>query len=371
MSKILLKRFAGGFAVASRDGPPNLNLVPMRNALRPLALVLALCIVGVTAALLQTWVHRRTMERQHHTGIVLAPVELEIMRQYRADQQKAFVMLVGVSFASLLAVALIPSRRQKSDAPELSQVRKEIKTAEHLALTAATQGEALVRERDVRQRTEQNLQLQQRLVSQTLEDKIRLGRDLHDGTIQSLYATGLVLESARDLLQRDPAEAQRRLDTALKTINDTILSVRNHIKGLSPDNVRKDSLIAVLGAVAEELRADRDVVFDYKVDDTAALRVSANQLAHIVPLVREAISNALRHGKARHITLRLHEGDNAVCLLVQDDGCGFKTQTQDGLGHGLANMQARAEGMGGRLALTSEPGSGTRLVLTLPLQTPS
>ncbi|HTJ79105.1 MAG TPA: sensor histidine kinase [Rariglobus sp.] len=340
----------------------------MRNALRPLALVLALCVVGSTAALLQTWVHRRTMERQHHTGVVIAPEELEVLRQYRADQQKAFVALVGVSFAALLMVTLIPARRPRNDDPELRQVRKEIKTAEHLALAAATQGQALVRERDVRQRTEQSLQLHQRLVSQTLEEKIRLGRDLHDGTIQSLYATGLVLESARDLLARDPQEAARRLDTALKTINDTILSVRSHIKGLSPDNVRKDSLIAVLGAVAEELRAGRNVVFDYKVDDTAALRVSADQLTDIVPLVREAISNALRHGRANHITLRLHEGDNAVCLLVQDDGCGFKTQNLEGGGHGLANMHARAEGMGGRLSLTSEPGAGTRLVLTLPLQ---
>ncbi len=344
----------------------------MRNALRPLLLVLALCIIGSAAALLQTWVHRRTVERQHQTGVILTDGERELLRYYRADQQTAIVVLLGVSFTALLLITLMPGRRPEDNTPALQAVRQEIKAAEHFAMTTATQGEALFRERDVRQRTEESLHLQQRLVSQTLDEKVRLGRDLHDGTIQSLYATGLVLESARELLQRDPAEATRRLDPALKTINDTILSVRNHIKGLSPDNVRRDSLLAVLRAVAEELGAGREVLFDYKIDDTAALRISAKQLTQLVPLVREALSNALRHGGARNITLRLHEGDNAVCLLVQDDGRGFdpKDIGADG-GHGLANMQARAESMGGRLTFTSEAGAGTRIVLTLPIASSS
>jgi len=83
----------------------------MRNALRLIVLVLALCAVGATAALLQAWVHHRTMERQHNAGIVLSAETLEFLRQYRADQQKAFVVLVGMSFASLLVLALVPSRR--------------------------------------------------------------------------------------------------------------------------------------------------------------------------------------------------------------------------------------------------------------------
>ncbi len=340
----------------------------MRNALRLLVLVLALCVVGSTAALLQTWVLRRTLDRQRAAGVAPTDGEREVLRLYRADQQKAFVALVGVSFAALLVTALIPTRRLGTDDPALKDVRKEIKTAEQLAFASVNQGKALSRERDVRIRTEENLQLQQKLVSQTLDEKIRLGRDLHDGTIQSLYATGLVLESTRELLQRDPAEAARRLDTALKTINDTIRDVRTHITGLSPDNVRRGSLLATLKTVAEELRAGRDVVFDYRIDDAAEHRIAAEHLNDLLPFVREAVSNALRHGKARHILLRLHEGDNAVCLLVQDDGCGFVNDTRAGSGHGLANMHARAETIGGTLLVTSTPGTGTRLVLTLPLR---
>ena len=344
------------------------RIFPMRNALRLLVLVLALCVVGSTAALLQTWVHRRTVDRQHHVGIAPTNEEREIMRLYRADEQKAFVALVGVAFAALLVIALIPTRRLGAEDPALKDVRKEIKTAEQLAFASVSQGKALSHERDVRQRTQENLQLQQKLVSQTLDEKIRLGRDLHDGTIQSLYATGLVLESAKELLQRDPAEAARRLDTALKTINGTIRDVRAHITGLSPHNVRKGSLLAALKTVAEELRAGRDVVFKYRIDDAAEHQIADEHINELLPFVREAVSNALRHGKARHVLLRLHEGDNAVCLLVQDDGCGFVNDARSGSGHGLANMHVRAEAIGGTLTVTSTPNTGTRLVLTLPLQ---
>ena len=340
----------------------------MRNALRLLVLALALCVVGSTAALLQTWVHRRTLDRQLRAGVALTDGEKAMLRLYRADQQKAFVALVGVSFAALLVIALVPTRRIGTDEPALKDARKDIKNAEQLAFANVTQGNALVRERDVRQRTEENLQLQQKLVSQTLDEKIRLGRDLHDGTIQSLYATGLVLESMRELLQRDPEEAARRLDTALKTINDTIVSVRSHITGLSPDNVRRGSLLAALKTVAEELRAGRDVVFDYRIDDAAEHQIASEHFGDLLPFVREAVSNALRHGKARNVLLRLHEGDNAVCLLVQDDGCGFVYNARDGNGRGLANMHARAEAVGGTLLVSSTPGTGTRLVLTLPLR---
>ncbi|MBW8781588.1 MAG: sensor histidine kinase [Verrucomicrobia bacterium] len=337
----------------------------MRNALRLIVLVLALGVVGSTAALLQMWVHHRALERQHQAATTDAG-RTDALRPYRADQQKAFALLLGVSLAALLVTTLIPDQRGADTTP-LKQVRKEIQNAENLAITTVTQNAALVRERDVRQRTEESLQVQQRLVSRTLDEKIRLGRDLHDGTIQSLYAAGLMLESTRELLRRDPDEATRRIETALKTINDTIREVRAHITGLTPDNVRKDSLIAVLSAVAEELRAGREVAFDYTIDDSAAAALSGEQLAHLVPFVREAISNALRHGQARHIILRLHEGDNAVCLLVQDDGRGFDSSAVSGSGHGLANLRARAESTGGSLNLTSTPGAGTRLVITLPV----
>lgn len=279
-----------------------------------------------------------------------------------------------VLLALVLAVALLVSLAFKplrtngnTSRPPFAVSRAEMTNLEHFAKTSVAQGAALARERDVRQRAEEEAYARQLMIDHALEEKIRLGRDLHDGMIQSLYATGLTVESARDLLRHDPAEAERRLDTSLQMVNATIKDVRAYITGLSPDNVRRDHVITALASVTEELRAGRDVAFEFKIDDTAAARLTGEQVSQTVQIVREAVSNALRHGEARQIIVRLHEGDRAVCVAIQDDGRGFTVPKHGGGGHGLANMRARAESAGGNLQLTSAPGTGTRVVLTLPI----
>lgn len=341
----------------------------MSNLLRLIVLVLALCVLGSTAVLLQGWMHRRAVDRHVQIEAKTVPTDpWEALRLYQVDQRRAAIVFLAVALGSLITVALMPLRRPEPNTHSIDHLREEMKNVEHLARTTVEQGAALVKERDVRQRVEENLQLQQRIVNRTLEEKIRLGRDLHDGMIQSLYATGLTLESTRERLRTDPEEAGKQLETSLQMINRTIQEVRTAITGLSPANVRKDNLVAVLRAIAEDIGSGRDVVFEYKVDDQIAMLISDGQLAGLMPVVSEGISNALRHGGARRVTLRLHAGDNALCLLVQDDGRGFQTTSPREDGHGLKNMRARAEEMGGTIQLSSTEGMGTRVVLTIPIQ---
>ncbi|HEY0947742.1 MAG TPA: sensor histidine kinase [Opitutaceae bacterium] len=300
-----------------------------------------------------------------------APPDVRGARVTRFQSRLAFALVL---LAVVLAVALLTSLSFKplrangnASRPPFAVSRAEMTSLEHLAKASIAQGAALARERDERQRVEQEAYVRQLMIDHALEEKIRLGRDLHDGMIQSLYATGLTLESAKDLLRRDPTEAERRLDTSLQMVNATIKDVRAYIAGLSPHNVRRDHVATALTSVTEELRAGRDVAFEFKIDDSAAARLTGDQVAQTVQVVREAVSNALRHGEARQITVRLHEGDRAVCVAIQDDGRGFTVPKHDGGGHGLANMRARAEAAGGDLQLTSAPGAGTRVVLTLPV----
>jgi len=83
------------------------------------------------------------------------------------------------------------------------------------------------------------------------------------------------------------------------------------------------------------------------------------------------VSNALRHGQAAQITIRLHEDGARLALLVQDNGAGFDPDTASRDGHGLANFRARAASLGAEFRLDSQPGSGTRLVLTFPALPPA
>jgi signal transduction histidine kinase len=88
----------------------------------------------------------------------------------------------------------------------------------------------------------------------------------------------------------------------------------------------------------------------------------------VVSILREAISNSLRHSGARTITVHAQRGEGSVMLAVQDDGAGFDPAAAAGTqGHGLANMQARAEALGGSLKVVSAPGNGTRVLLVLPV----
>jgi signal transduction histidine kinase len=87
----------------------------------------------------------------------------------------------------------------------------------------------------------------------------------------------------------------------------------------------------------------------------------------ILQITREAISNSLRHGGATRISVRLHRNGPEVGLLVQDNGTGFDSAARAGHGHGLGNMQARANHLGAVLRIDSRPGDGTRVVLTIPV----
>ncbi len=292
--------------------------------------------------------------------------------------QHALALLLLLALALFLltsALALIAWLRP-ADAghahDSLVAARSEFNSLAQLAQTSAAQNTALLQERGERQRAEQDSQLRQKLLGRAQEEKIQLGRDLHDGLIQSLYATGLTLESARTLLRNNngPA-AEHRLARALEALNTVIRDVRNYIQGLSPEQLQRAGFAQALQALADELASGREVKFDIQLDDEAASLLNADQTADALQIAREAISNSLRHGRASNVTLRLHRGEHEVCLLVQDDGAGFDPTALETTGHGTVNMQARAVRLGAELRVTSRPGAGARVVVNIPILQPA
>jgi signal transduction histidine kinase len=272
--------------------------------------------------------------------------------------------LLGIWFIIVAFAWGRPAREAASASPWMA-AQAEMSGLTRLAKTSAAQGEELDRERDVRRRAEEDAQLRQRLLAQSLEGKIRLGHDLHDGIIQSLYAVGLTLESVRTLVPTDPAEADRRLEKCLQSLNGTIRDVRAYITGLGPENLRRIGFAQALDALVAELRADRAVNFELRIDDEATALLSAEQSIDALQIAREAISNSLRHGRATAVTVRLQQSNQEIGLLVQDNGAGFDP-TRRGDGHGLGNMHARAQRLGATVRIDSRPGAGTRVVVTLP-----
>lgn len=350
----------------------------MGNALRLFVFCLSLAAVGSAAAFTQLWVRQRAQNRQPQVAAALASPDgnsahRELMKAYHTDQQKAVGFIVAVSLASLFAVALTTGRRSSSPSAEAaSRSRGDMHQVEHLARTAVVREEALRHERGERQRADENLQIQQLLLNRALGEKIRLGRDLHDGVIQSLYATGLTLESSRQKRATDPAAADALFERGVQLLNENIREIRAYINSLSQSHSTTSADFShALGVLIDNLKGDRSTEFVVRVDEGAELRLSPTQLPDILQIVREAVSNALRHGAATQITIRLHEDGDRLALMVGDNGSGFDPDAAPTDGHGLANFRARAALLHAEFKLDSRPGDGTRLVLTFPALPPT
>lgn len=342
----------------------------MGNALRLFVFCLALAAVGSTAALSQLWVRQRAQTRQQPPVTdPSTPPSQHDFRAYHADQQKALGLVVAVSFVSLFMVALASGSRSASlqAADAAARSRGDMHQVEHLARTAVASEEALRHERQERQRADENLHLQQLLLNQALGEKIRLGRDLHDGVIQSLYATGLTLESSRQKRVSDPATADTLFERGLQLLNDSIREIRAYINSLSQSQPTvKHGFSSALATLVENIKGDRQAEFVVRIDEGAEARLDLTQMPDVLQIIREAVSNALRHGQATKVTIRLHEDGERLALLVQDDGVGFDPAAVSTEGHGLANFRARAVSLHAEFRLDSHPGNGTRLLLTFP-----
>lgn len=247
------------------------------------------------------------------------------------------------------------------------RTQAEMGSLEQLAKTSVAQRQALDDERVGRRRAEEDAQLKEGLLARSIEERIGLGRDLHDGIIQSLYAVGLTLEAVRGLVKTEPDEVDARLTQCLEALNKTIREVRSYILGLAPEHLRRSSFTQALGGLLNDLGLGQEINFDVKVDDEACALLSAEQVTESLQIAREAVSNAIRHGGASAITLRVHKGDREVCLLVQDNGTGFDASRRREGGHGLGNMEARARRVGATTTIASRPGEGTRILVNLPV----
>jgi Rrf2 family protein len=203
-----------------------------------------------------------------------------------------------------------------------------------------------------------------------VDERDRISRDLHDSIIQAIYAQTLALDDVPELIGDEPDEARRRTDEAIEALHAVIRDIRNFIFGLRPVLLESGSLADGLERLATELRRNGGVEVEVSVDadpaDLEGLRLEV--VAELLAITREALSNIARHAAATHADVGLRASPDALRLEITDDGRGFDAEAHGSAGsghHGLVNMRARTEALGGRFALDSGIG-GTRMIITLP-----
>jgi signal transduction histidine kinase len=215
----------------------------------------------------------------------------------------------------------------------------------------------------------ENARLHQQVAGYAIvQERDRIGRDLHDGIIQSLYAVTLSLEDVPELMALSPTDAAGRVDAAIDSLQDSIRELRNFIYGLRPETLDGADVAEGIVALAEQFGYNTLVDVELDVDADAGRDISPEHGAELLQLVREALSNAARHAGARHVTVSFRkESDDRTGLVVADDGVGFDSSVAVPAGHhGLGNMRARAEAIGATLRVESASGQGTRIIVGLP-----
>ena len=197
-----------------------------------------------------------------------------------------------------------------------------------------------------------------------LQDRDRIGRDLHDLVIQRLFATGMQLQSAIRLIEQDPLEAKGRVNHAVDELDGTIRELRSTIYGLQAPLEGRPSLRAqlleVIDAATEQLGFAPALRLDGLLDTLATPEIAG----HAVATLREALSNVVRHARASKVEVFVSARGSVLQLQVDDDGVGM---AEEGARSGLRNLASRAEQLGGSLRVTSEPGDGTQLLWQVPV----
>jgi signal transduction histidine kinase len=206
-----------------------------------------------------------------------------------------------------------------------------------------------------------------------VDERDRISRDLHDSVIQSIYGQTLALDDVPELMDDDPAEARRRVDEAIDALHAVIRDIRNFIFGLRPVLLEAGSLTNGLHHLATELHRNGGVEVEVAVpDDDVVETLPIELVAELLAITREALSNIARHAAAGHATVRLDTSDDGLALEVSDDGRGFEVErAAPGGHHGIANIRARSEALGGTFSVKSAAGGGTTIIIQVPHRRPS
>lgn len=207
--------------------------------------------------------------------------------------------------------------------------------------------------------------LEKEILEISEREQRRIGQDLHDGLCQHLAGIEMLAQVLAQKLSSKSKEASARANDIAKAVREGISQTRLLARGLSPVTLEAEGLMSALA----ELAINTEKIFrvhsrflcpvEVKFEDHAAA-------THLFRIAQEAVSNAIKHGKAKNISLELTETGTHLHLRVNDDGVGFPENFTTGNGMGLRIMQTRIGMVGGALTIERLPNGGTSVVFSAP-----
>jgi two-component system CheB/CheR fusion protein len=209
-------------------------------------------------------------------------------------------------------------------------------------------------------------QLESEIIEIANRERRRLGADLHDGLGQELTGISLMLRSLAKRAGLAAFEAAPEIDEIITLVNHAIQSARKMALGISPVTLERGGLLPALQTLIGWSRASYNIDVRLRLSVRSPLFIGESAAAHLYLIVQEGINNAVRHGRARSITVTLRTNRALLSLSITDDGVGIAEYPAPGAGMGLKLMEYRSAVIGGVLKIKRLPEGGTRIHCVCP-----
>lgn len=305
------------------------------------------------------WTRTRFKMDEGFIGIVAKSGEPLISHDLAGDLRFLRKAVVKAGFRQLACIPLESTENMVGVLSVATRSKKPIDEHDIRLLTAVANWAALAIE---------NARLHQNVRSlAVLEERERIGMDMHDGIIQSIFGVGLSLENISHLVRENPQKAQDGLKRAIDDLNKTIRDLRAYILDLRPRQLNDEGLLDGLSRLVTEYRAHTlaEAILTGPKETLDELPQShALAMFHIC---QEALANAAKHAVAKRVEVNVWVTSERVLMEVQDNGRGFEMETMNtALGHGLSNMQTRVRNVGGEVEISSAHNEGTTVLAWVP-----
>ena len=211
-------------------------------------------------------------------------------------------------------------------------------------------------------------QATERRLNNLLEDRSRIGRDLHDCVLQSLYAIGLNLETSQRVHPTRTPEGKASNDRLVQQINQLIHEVRGMIRTIESGAIQEFDLRTELHTLCSTYEQSGQLLIKLDLQPSAVEVLTTEEEHEILGIIRESLSNCVRHAKASHAMVSVRKREGRIRVNIFDDGIGFLLGSGQPHGYGLTNMEARAKKLGGMLRIQSKLGQGTHVITEFCLE---
>jgi two-component system NarL family sensor kinase len=203
-----------------------------------------------------------------------------------------------------------------------------------------------------------------------VEERNRLAREVHDTLAQELTGIALQLEAADALLEHAPDRARARIRQALERTRESLEEARRSVLDLRAGPLERQALPAALETLGQRFSAETGTPVAFELAQLGP-RLPARVEEALYRIAQEALVNIRRHAQAGAVRIELHQEQNHVRLIVADNGRGFDPQLASTGAHthgfGLIGMQERARLLGGDMRISSCPGAGAQVLVSIPI----